>query len=102
MALVAVAGCVEPRVMTERRLERALNVAPQSVVTVGLGRGSVPNATGDSGLVEVVVYQRARTTRGERAADALLDQLELSLVQDGDEIRLVQRRRPFIDHSAWF
>ena len=102
MALGVSAACVRPPVLTERRYEQSFKVSPSSVVKVDLAGGSVSTSTGDDGLVEVVVHQRARTTRGERAVDALLDSVDLSVVQDGSEIRLVQRRRPFIDRSAWF
>ena len=102
IALAVSAACVQPPVMTERRYERSFKVSANAVVKVDLSGGSVATSTGDAGLVEIVVYQRARTTRGERAVDALLDSVDLGVVQEGSEIRLVQRRRPFLDRSSWF
>ena len=96
---LAPAACYEPRAVLERRLERSFKVAPGSIVRVVLGGGSVTTATGPAGTVHVVLRQVAYTTEGERAAESCLEGLNVSAVQEGDDVTLIARRKRMADWS---
>jgi hypothetical protein len=99
--ILAQAACLDPSATVERRLERTFQVAAGSTVHVQLSGGRVTAETGPPGTVHVVLRQVARTNAGEQTAEAMLKDLEISATQDGNEVRLIGRRRRFVSWSGW-
>jgi hypothetical protein len=99
---VSQAACLDSPAVLERRLERSYKVSSDSTVRVELSGGSVTAVTGPPGTVQVLLRQVVHTNAGEREAESLLSTYQVSVVQDGSEVRLIARRtRRGDDWQSW-
>jgi hypothetical protein len=78
---VVEAACFDPPAVLERRFERTFQVAAGSSVRVELSGGSVTTQTGPAGTVRLQLRQVARTTGGERRAEDMLSNYQVSAIQ---------------------
>jgi hypothetical protein len=92
LPILAQAACLDPTAVIERQLDRTFEVASGSVVRVELSGGSVHAVTGPAGRVHVLLRQAIHTNEGEREAERLLADFEISATQQGDEVSVLGRR----------
>ena len=83
----------------ERQAERVFTVAPGSAVQVRISGGGIRSTTGEPGTVRITLRQRIAAD-SDQAADRALADYDITLVQEGDTVRVVARPRS-VRRSDW-
>jgi hypothetical protein len=91
VAALTLSGCIGPQVTAEEIVSQSFETGASPHIVVETFNGHLDVSAGSGGLVQVEVTKRgAGFTRADAEAD--LDNVEVSLTQEGQTIRVIARR----------